>query len=237
MAQETITWEHGVAHFHSLYPSKYALNYLRLDDPGTLTVDELIAHCEAIMRPRNLGHRRVNGWGPDGGPFYEEMGEKSWNRDRLIVMAHDTEIRTRPIVDVVELPFDELKPAMVAFDTSEDRNPTEVAVELVESRTAVIEAVDTTFLAARIGDAIGGWCELYVRDDVAQVENVMTFPDYRNRGVASSVVNEALRRAYTGGAEIVFLFADSDDWPKELYEKLGFTIVDHFWEYTQPNDS
>jgi ribosomal protein S18 acetylase RimI-like enzyme len=236
MAQETVEWQHGVAHFHSLYPAKYALNYLRLDDPGDLTVDELISHAERIMGARQLGHRRVNGWGDGGGPFYEEMGEEGWTRDRLIVMAHGGEIRTRPVVEVVEFSFEDIMPAMIAFDSAEDQNPTEIAVQLVESRAAVMQAVDTTFLAARIDDEIGGYCELYLGDGIAQVENVMTFPDYRNRGIASSVVNEALRRAYAGGAEVAFLFADSDDWPKELYEKLGFTVVDHFWEYTQPSE-
>jgi GNAT superfamily N-acetyltransferase len=238
MADETIEWEHGVAHFNSRYPVKYALNYLRLSDPpDTLKAPALIAHAERIMAERNLGHRRVNGWGPDGGPFYEEMGDAGWNRDRLVVMAHDSELRPRPVVEVEAVPFEVLKPSMIAFDTSQDANPNEVATQLAESRSVLLEAADVTFLVARIEDQIAGWCELYVRDGIAQVENVMTFPDFRNRGIASSVVNEALRRGYAAGAEVGFLFADGDDWPKALYEKLGFTTIDHFWEYTQPHDA
>jgi ribosomal protein S18 acetylase RimI-like enzyme len=59
----------------------------------------------------------------------------------------------------------------------------------------------------------------------AQVEDVATMPAYRGRGHARAVVQHAVEEAWAGGHEFVFLVADGEDWPKELYTKLGFEEV------------
>jgi hypothetical protein len=32
----------------------------------------------------------------------------------------------------------------------------------------------------------------------------------------------------------VFLIADDDDWPKELYAKLGFDPLCRYWQFRRP---
>jgi len=44
------------------------------------------------------------------------------------------------------------------------------------------------------------------------------------------VVARALAEAYASGHDLVFLLADDDDWPKELYRKLGFHDAGHVYE-------
>ena len=36
------------------------------------------------------------------------------------------------------------------------------------------------------------------------------------------------------GADLVWLLADADDWPKELYGKLGLDPIGSCWQYTKP---
>jgi hypothetical protein len=43
--------------------------------------------------------------------------------------------------------------------------------------------------------------------------------------VASSVVLAAVEAARTAGAAHVFIVAEEDDWPKDLYARLGFDRV------------
>ena len=50
-------------------------------------------------------------------------------------------------------------------------------------------------------------------------------PAHRGNGYATAVVLRAAREARAEGADLVFLVADGDDWPKELYRKLGFDTV------------
>ena len=47
-------------------------------------------------------------------------------------------------------------------------------------------------------------------------------PDIRGRGLASAVVLRAVEEAVASGHDFVFLIADDEDWPKELYARLGF---------------
>jgi len=53
---------------------------------------------------------------------------------------------------------------------------------------------------------------------------VVTFPPFRRRGIARSIVGAMLREARAVGAAETFLFADQPG-PVRLYEGLGFEVV------------
>jgi predicted GNAT family acetyltransferase len=76
-----------------------------------------------------------------------------------------------------------------------------------------------------VHDEIVSWADLYVAQGVGQVEDVATKEEHRGKGYASAVVLRAAEEARAEGADLVFLVADGDDWPKELYGKLGFDTV------------
>jgi ribosomal protein S18 acetylase RimI-like enzyme len=50
-------------------------------------------------------------------------------------------------------------------------------------------------------------------------------PEHRQHGYASAVVLRAVHEARAAGARLVFLVADAEDWPKELYRRLGFEEI------------
>jgi predicted GNAT family acetyltransferase len=64
---------------------------------------------------------------------------------------------------------------------------------------------------------------------IAQVENVYTAPAARGRGHARTLVAHVTGLAASAGHELVFITADDDDWPKELYARLGFTPIGRGW--------
>ena len=43
----------------------------------------------------------------------------------------------------------------------------------------------------------------------------------------------ALEEARAGGASLVFLLADLNDWPRRLYERLGFDEIGRTWSFTK----
>lgn len=59
----------------------------------------------------------------------------------------------------------------------------------------------------------------------AQVEDVYTVPDARNRGFARTLVAHAVDVARGAGHEVIFIVADDNDWPKHLYASLGFRPI------------
>ena len=79
---------------------------------------------------------------------------------------------------------------------------------------------------------IVGCCELYVGEGVAQIESVDTLEAYRNRGVARAFLAAAITAA-RDAADLVFLIADTADWPQGLYGKLGFDPVGTYRQFTK----
>ena len=64
---------------------------------------------------------------------------------------------------------------------------------------------------------------LLTLDDVAYVDNVVTFEHARGRGLASAVTARMIRAARASGVTNVCLFADPDDASVvSMYERLGF---------------
>jgi predicted GNAT family acetyltransferase len=70
---------------------------------------------------------------------------------------------------------------------------------------------------------------LYSDGSVAQVEDVYTVPEERNRGHARALVTKAVEVARAVGYELVFIVADADDWPRHLYRRIGFEPVGRTW--------
>ena len=73
---------------------------------------------------------------------------------------------------------------------------------------------------------------------VAWVEDVYTVPEARGRGRARAVVTRVTELARAGNPELTFIIADDNDWPKELYRKIGFEPVGRvrvFRRTTNPN--
>src|SRR4029078_5679572 len=89
--------------------------------------------------------------------------------------------------------------------------------------------------SSRVGDEIVAMCELYVRGSMAQIEDVNTLEEFRNRGLARAVVQRAADEARQAGAETVFLHALDDGVPKELYAKLGFDPIGYVWSFVRPS--
>ena len=59
-------------------------------------------------------------------------------------------------------------------------------------------------------------------------------PSTAARGYATAVILRAIEQARAAGADFVFLVADAEDWPKELYRKLGFDDLGHYTKFFAP---
>jgi GNAT superfamily N-acetyltransferase len=73
--------------------------------------------------------------------------------------------------------------------------------------------------------------KLRSRRGIGWVEDVYTVPEQRNRGFARALVTHATTLARSGGHELTFIIADDNDWPKHLYESIGFRRVGTAWTF------
>jgi ribosomal protein S18 acetylase RimI-like enzyme len=100
----------------------------------------------------------------------------------------------------------------------------DAVAQVREKQERVARSVPTTHLAVLEDSAVVAYCEVFDLDtDVAQVESVATVPAYRHRGYARAVVTRALE--LTRHRRLVFLSMDPNDWPQQLYVKLGFDDI------------
>ena len=61
------------------------------------------------------------------------------------------------------------------------------------------------------------------------IDGILVDTAYRNRRVATSLIAH-IRQLHA--EDLLFLHADEDDTPKDMYAKMGFDVVDRLYEYT-----
>lgn len=78
------------------------------------------------------------------------------------------------------------------------------------------------FFAATLDGEMAGYASAISLAGVGYLDNVVTMPAYRGRGVASATVARAVRECFEAGDRCVFLLAEKGGKPQALYERLGF---------------
>lgn len=78
-----------------------------------------------------------------------------------------------------------------------------------------------TFLLAWLNGEPAGSCIMIKSDEGLELDDLFTLEAYRNKGVATSLLAFIAEKA-SAEQTIVFLVADAEDTPKEMYKKAGF---------------
>lgn len=201
------------------------------------TEPELLAErAEALLE--GLRHRMVtvlsDAVGEACAPALEAAG---YRRGTALVMVHRgprPAPERAPSAELVDL--DALRPALVLAERAFWPNAEqEELAHLVERRAARINgAPEVGFLAARAEDgSVAAWADLYADPEagVTQLEDLVTLENHRGRGHADTVLATALHRA--ADADLFFLLADADDWPKQWYARRGFVPVGRIHVFTR----
>jgi ribosomal protein S18 acetylase RimI-like enzyme len=110
----------------------------------------------------------------------------------------------------------------------------ELAEELLDSKLLLGRRAETRFFGVEVDGEIVAWTDLYVAQGVGQIEDVATVREHRERGYATALVLRAAEEGRRAGADLIFLVADDEDWPKVLYQRLGFDIVGRLYKFIAP---
>jgi ribosomal protein S18 acetylase RimI-like enzyme len=84
-----------------------------------------------------------------------------------------------------------------------------------------------------IDEAMAGYASVISVHGVAYLDNVVTMPGFRRRGVAAATVEAAVRASLESGATYVFLLAEENGAAQRLYERLGFRARARIESFTQ----
>jgi ribosomal protein S18 acetylase RimI-like enzyme len=153
--------------------------------------------------------------------------------DRHVLMAHRSEPDRLAERDAAEeADWARLRPMREEHTRAQPygRDP-DVAVKLIDAAEFVGRVAGARYFGATVEGRVVAASELYSNGRVAQIEDVATLEPYRGRGLGRAVVLKALEAAIEGGNDLVFLVADSEDWPRHMYEKLGFDAVGYKYTF------
>jgi ribosomal protein S18 acetylase RimI-like enzyme len=228
-ADRVLPTRHGTAILSDAIPDVYDHNYVSVEAPR-VGAAELAADADEALADRR--HRRVIV--EDGSPgLAADFAAAGYVLSTHLVLAHTRELDRRVDTSMVrKVPLDDLLQARTETTLREPWGTRELAQQLNEAKRQIERAVPTQFFAARVDGEVAGWCELRSGDGVAQIEDVEVLQEFRGRGLGRAVVQHALDQALAAGG-IVFLEALADDWPRELYAKLGFTVTGRRDYYTR----
>jgi ribosomal protein S18 acetylase RimI-like enzyme len=240
-AERTERTDHGAAYLAPSLPRVWYRNVLSVDLGAEATADELALEAEAVQGRAGLAHRRVQIDDELGARVAHGFRALVWDVEEDLVMVDTGEPPPEASNSlllgprrsaVVELDGEALAPVW-AEGMRETQDDEETVRQLVEAQLGRREAVHVRYFAWVDEGGVAAYCELFSRDGIGQIESVMTLPRFRGRGFGKAVVAHALAESRAAGHELTFLVADANDWPKELYRKLGFADVGRVWDFTR----
>jgi len=216
----------GTAVRSSRLPLRQDSNYLLVgstDASATELGDELarLQLKVLVVRDGSSGDRLA--------PGFSELG---WQTHSHVVMVHRHAAKKAVDTSIVrEVDEGTLRTLRRSTILAAPWGSEELAEQLLHAKVLIAERLETHFLAVLAGGRVAACADLYVGGAEAQVEDVQTLEEHRNRGFASALVLDAVRRAREGGATFVFLVAHQTDWPWKLYERLGFVTVGRYYKF------
>ena len=213
----------GPALFNDTYSTVWNLNVMRAERPGDATAEEIAAEVGRVQA--GLGHRRVIL--PVGARELEKgFRELGWEGDHFLFMVYrgDAEpVDVSPVEEVDPARLRRVREAIIReWQPDEDG---ETIDQIIAADYTLWRAANARSFGVVEGGEVVSSAELFTDGRTAQIEEVQTLPSHRGRGFAKQVVTRAVAEALASNHEFVFLVADGEAWPKELYRRLGFEEV------------
>jgi ribosomal protein S18 acetylase RimI-like enzyme len=212
----------GVAGYLDELPRRLDANFLRVErdaEPEEVAAEARRLERRMVFVPdAERGERLV--------PYFEQHG---WRINRVVLMAQYREPELSADLGVVrEVREEDLRPARMRINAGHPWGRPEVMAELFAGKHVIAGQVEARFFAVLVDGEVVSYTDLYQDGPDAQVEDIGTLPEHRGRGYAKAVTLAAIAAARENEAEFVFLVADYEDWPKELYRKLGFDELGYY---------
>ena len=190
---------------------------------GDVAAAQIIADADRLLAP--LRHRWVVVedealWRSIDGDF----AAAGWGHQTHLFMVHRrAPDRTPPLDAVSEVGHDAIRAAEMRYMATQPWcTSEEPALQVIEHHLRLGQRLGERCFAAHDGTDVSAYAKLRFRERVAQVEDVVVLPEHRDAGLGRLVTTAALTAGLRLDPELLFIVADDDDWPKELYAKLGF---------------
>ena len=227
----------GTAYFQDDFPRRYDSNFIWIDvSLAGVSADALASEADRVQA--GLGHRHLYVTDEEHGRrLLPDLVSLGYRGELLLTMIQAREPDHADDDLAEEAEAGEIGPFLVRVNREADGGAYAADAEMLSAfRHVLAERAAARFLVVRSRAEIVAIAELYALGEVGQVEAVYTLEAFRGRGFGRAVVLAASRAAREAGADLVFLNADDEDWPKHLYDKLVFDEVGRFWSFVKSPD-
>jgi len=220
-------WAHGAVARATRYPHYWDFNVVRVEDDPAMDVDSLAAFAEQALA--GLDHRRIDfDLMAAADPLRADFEAKGWHTMRLLWMLHDGSPLEAPAISVEEVPYDAVHNLRVAGHLEDFPDQRDSSYHAQAREVAM--ALGVQVLAIREGSESVAFAQLQRAGGTAEISEVYVLPDYRGSGRGTAMTAAAIRAAGTAGD--LWICADDEDRPKELYARLGFRPAWTTMEFT-----
>ena len=210
-------WAHGSIVRASRFPDYFEFNLVRVEgDPG-LSARELMELADDALA--ELPHRRID-FEPiePADRVRADFEAAGWEVTRLLWLRHEAPLPPGPDVSVEAVAYDEVTDLRVRWNR-EDFPDLDTTAFQIQARELAL-AQDVEVLAVRERGEPVAFAQLQRDRTTAEVTHVYVHPDHRGNLMGTALTRAAVGAA--GSVEDLWIVADDEDRPKELYARLGF---------------
>jgi GNAT superfamily N-acetyltransferase len=211
-------WAHGTVARATRYESYWDLNVVRVeDDDPSMTVEELVAFSDDALA--GLAHRRIDVEDIGAGErLRADFEARGWQTLRLVYMRHEALPPPGPQIAVEQVPYDAVDGLRVAWHHEDF--PGQDPTSYIEQAREVAMRRDVQILAVHEGVEPIAFAVVERAGAAAEITAVYVRPDHRGGGRGTALTRAAIEAA--GDVEDLWISADDEDRPKDLYTRLGF---------------
>jgi ribosomal protein S18 acetylase RimI-like enzyme len=227
LAQDVVQLPYGLAFRDARLPLVFFANLLWVTAPsaGAVSVVEIVADADRALAA--FDHR----WAVvEHEPLWRTLDDgfsaAGWSSETHVYMAHrGTPDRQAQLDGAREVGADDILAAQQRFTQTQPWSIGDAGRQVVEHHRQFGILLHERCFAAYAGDDVCAYAKLRHLDGVAQVEDVVVLAEHRGKGLGRLVTTAALVAGMALDPELLFIVADDNDWPKQLYARLGFEPV------------
>jgi ribosomal protein S18 acetylase RimI-like enzyme len=221
-------WLYGTVVRATRYPSYFDFNLVRVERAPELGVDELEYFADGALA--GLVHRRVDfELVAAGERFRAALEARGWLSTRLLWMVHEDRSPTVTDDRIEEVSYDAVTELRIAWHREDF--PDQEATGYFSQAAEVGEIRGARVLALREHGAPVAFAQFVREGDEAEITHVYVKPEWRGAGRGAAITSAAI--AAIGHVEDLWICADDEDRPKNLYARLGFRPVWTSMQFTR----
>jgi GNAT superfamily N-acetyltransferase len=223
------------------YPLIWDANHAGIfEGHDRVSAEEIRAAMHPALRRAGAAFEHAEFWDPpDPCPALDDLRSHAERRAADVLMVHEEPALVSPPTEISVVEVRDPDPRFWRR-YSDSRNmfgeplPADVVRQMDRRDREVMIPAGLRLYAASADGRPAGLANLLSLTGVGYIDNVVTFPDFRRRGVATALITRLVEESLGGGDRTVHLLADEDRPPQRLYERLGFRVRARIASCTRP---